>query len=215
MQVAVRALLVRSLAALLWPAVWAVLKVGFGLQVHGRRHVPRRGGVVFATNHVSFIDPVVIALACPRPVVFLAREALFHVPWLGLILRGMGAIPVDRRETETGIRQAIRLLTRGRAVVIFPEGGRQVSGELGKAKPGVGFLAGCARVPIVPMLLSGTREAMPPGARRLKRAKIEVAFGPEIRYPDSRLSPEICERLAQQVTAAWQRLRDSLNDITP
>jgi len=126
----------------------------------------------------------------------------------------MGAIPVDRRETEIGLRRAIRLLRAGRAIVIFPEGGRQLSGQLGTAKPGVGFLAGCAQVPVVPLLLSGTRQALPPGARWLRRAKIKVAFGPEIRYPDRRLSPEICERLAQQVTAGWQRLRDSLNDTT-
>lgn len=208
---AARALLVRSLAACLRPIVLAVLKAGFGLRIHGAHHVPRRGGVVFAANHSSFIDPIVLDVVCPRPVTFLARQALFDVPWLGLVMRGMGTLPIDRQETEIGIRRAIRLLKRGGAVMIFPEGGRQISEELGQAKPGVGFLAGAAQVPIVPLFLAGTRQALPPGARRLKRAKIEVAFGPEIRYPDRRLSPEICERLAQQVTAGWQRLRDSLN----
>lgn len=207
----VRALLVRSLTVLLRPLVRAVLSAGFGLRIEGAQYVPRQGGVVFAANHISFIDPIVINVVCPRRVVFLARQALFSVPWLGLVMQGMGTIAVDRRETEIGIRRAIWLLRAGGAVVIFPEGGRQLSGQLGRAKPGVGFLAGSARVPIVPVLLSGTRAALPPGARRLHRAKIDVAFGPEIRYPNSRLSPEICERLAQQVTAGWQQLRDSLN----
>lgn len=208
---AVRTLVVRSLIAFLRPVVRLLLRTRHGLRVHGAHHVPTRGGVVFAANHASFIDPVVLDVACPRRVVFLARQALFEVPWLGLIMRGMGTLPIDRRETETGIRRAIRLLKRGRAIVIFPEGGRQLSHELGKAKPGVGFLAGCAQVPIVPVLLKGTRDALPPGAKRLRLAKIEVAFGPEIRYPSTRLSPEICEHLARQVTTGWQQLRDSLN----
>lgn len=208
---AVRTLVIRSLAAFLRPIVRVLLKTRYGLRVHGAQHVPRRGGVVFAANHISFLDPVVLDVACPRRVMFLARQALFQVRWLGFVMRGMGTLPIDRRETETGIRRAIRLLKRGRAVVIFPEGARQVSGELGKAKPGVGFLAGSAQVPIVPVLLKGTREALPPGAKGLQRAKIEVAFGPEIRYPNTRLSPEICERLARQVTTGWQQLRDSLN----
>jgi 1-acyl-sn-glycerol-3-phosphate acyltransferase len=207
----VRTLVVRSLVACLRPVARGLLKARYGLRVHGAQHVPRQGGVVFAANHASFLDPVILDVACPRRVVFLAREALFQIPWLGLIMRGMGTLPIDRQETETGIRRAIQLLRAGRAIMIFPEGGRQISGELGQARPGVGFLAGSAHVPIVPVYLSGTREALPPGARGLKPAKIEVAFGPEIRYPNTRLSPEICERLAQQVTTGWQQLRDSLN----
>lgn len=211
---AVRALIVRSAAACVRPFVRLILKTRYRLRVHGAGHVPRRGGVIFAANHASFIDPLVLDAVCPRRVVFMARQALFQVRWLGFIMRGMGTLPIDRRETEVGIRRAVRLLKRGRAIMIFPEGGRQLSEELGKAKPGVGFLAGSAQVPIVPVLLKGTRDALPPGAKRLRRAKIEVAFGPEIRYPSNRLSPDICERLAQQVTAGWQQLRDSLNTHT-
>lgn len=201
--------LVRSLRLLLRPIVWAVLRLGWGLEVSGAHHLPRRGGFIVAANHVSFLDPVVVAVACPRRVVFLARAALFELPVLGGFLRFVRAIPVDRHHTEVGLRSAVRLLRRGQPIAMFPEGGRQLSGALGQARPGVAFLAAGAQVPIIPLVLDGTRSALPPGARWLRRAKIRVAFGPQIRYPERRLSPEACARLARQVTASWQRLRES------
>ena len=206
----VRALAVRSLVAFLRPFARVLLNVRCGLRVHGAARVPRSGGVIFAANHVSFLDPVVLDMACPRRVVFLARQALFDVRWLGLVMRGMGTLQIDRHRAETGLRRAVRLLKQGKAVVIFPEGARQLEGP-GKAKRGVGFLAGCAQVPVIPVLLSGTQNALPPGGKWLKPAKIEIAFGPEIRYPSTRLSSDICEQLAQQVTTGWQQLRDSLS----
>lgn len=183
---------------------WLLLRLGCGLlRVSGRHHVPRRGAFILAANHVSFLDPVVVGVACPRRLVFLARAALFAVPGLGSFMRLMRAISIDRHETETGLREAIRLLRAGRPVVLFPEGARQLAGALGVAKPGVGWLAAATRLPIVPVLLEGTRQALPPGARWLRRAKIRVVFGPQIRYANARPSPDACERLAQQVTASW------------
>lgn len=189
---------------------WLILRLGFGLRVSGRHHLPARGAFILASNHLSFLDPAVVGVACPRRLVFLAREALFEVALLGPFLRLMRTISIDRRETETGLREAIRLLRAGQPVAIFPEGGRQFSGALGAARPGVGWLAANTRLPVVPVLLEGTFQALPPGARWLRSAKIRVAFGPPIRYSEESVSPEACERLAQQVTASWQRLRDSL-----
>ncbi|MBI3087788.1 MAG: 1-acyl-sn-glycerol-3-phosphate acyltransferase [Candidatus Omnitrophica bacterium] len=183
-----------------------ILRIVYRLTVRGLEHLPRRGGCLLACNHVSFLDPAVLVVACPRRITFLARAALFREPWLGPFMRLMGAIPVERRETDVGLRQAIRMLRRGRLIAIFPEGGRQFSGRIGAAKPGVGLLAAEARVPVVPVLLRGTFEALPPGARWLRPAKIRVAFGPPIRYPDGRLSEVAYRQLAEQVTASWHHL---------
>lgn len=202
-------LLIRLLYRLLWCLGVVVFRLGFGLEVRGREHLPSRGGVVLACNHVSYLDPAVVAVACPRRVVFLARQALFQVPWLGAWMRFMKTPSVDRRSTETGLRTAVRLLRQGQPVIIFPEGGRQLSGRLGTVRPGVGWLAAKAKAPVVPVLLTGTRHALPPGSPWLRPAKIRVAFGPPIRYPVGRFSSQAAERLAQQVRRGWQRLRDS------
>jgi len=185
---------------------WAILRLGFRLQVHGRQHVPRLGGFILASNHFSYMDPIVLGAACPRRLVFVARADLLDVPRLGPFMRLMQTIPVHHGEVDVSLREAVRLLRSDQPVAIFPEGGRQFSGTVGVAKPGVGLLATSAQVPIVPVLLKGTFEALPPTARRLRPTKIRVAFGPKIVYPEGRLSREAYETLANEVTASWRRL---------
>jgi 1-acyl-sn-glycerol-3-phosphate acyltransferase len=168
----------------------AFFRIRYGLQVTGAASVPRRGGVVVACNHVSYLDPLSLAACCPRRLRFMARANLFDHWLLGPYLRSTGVMPLQREERDVAaLRLAIERLRRGEAVAIFPEGGRQFSGQLGAAKRGVGLLAATARVPIVPVLVQGTFEALPPDASRLRRAKIRVAFGKPIPYTTGSVSP--------------------------
>jgi len=192
--------------------LWSIFRGGFGLDVHGQAHVPKRGAFIVASNHVSFLDPPVIGVACPRRLVFMARADLFRHPVLGRVLRGLRVMPLVRGESDvSAIRSAVARLRRGEAVAIFPEGGRQASGALGMARRGVGLLAITAQVPIIPAIVTGTYEALPRHARRVRRAKIRVAFGPPIAYTDASLSRQECSRrhheaLAEAVSAAWRQL---------
>jgi len=183
-----------------------ILCLWFRLQIEGRQHVPRRGGFILACNHLSYMDPAVLGASCPRHLVFVARADLFAIPWLGALLRLLRTIPIDQAKPDVNLRDAVRLLRHGQAVAIFPEGGRQFSGHLGVARPGVGLLATHANVPIVPVLLEGTFQALPPGKRMLRPTKIRVAFGPQIQYPEGRFSDDAYEALAHHVTASWRQL---------
>ena len=206
---------------------WLFFRLGFWLEVSGGAHVPKRGAFILASNHVSYLDPPVVGVACPRRLVFMARADLFDQALLGMFLRAVGAIALKREGGDVAaIRMALEELRDGRPVAIFPEGGRQPGGALGTAKRGVGLLAVTAQVPIVPALVRGTFDAWPPHARRLRRRKIHVAFGPPIPYTDFSFSttasgprPALGERrggrarrsqheqrLAEAVTLAWQRL---------
>ena len=204
--------------------LWVIFRVGFGFEVRGQEHVPKGGAFVLASNHTSYLDPPAIGAACPRRVSFMARTSLFRHPLLGAFMRGVHVIPLRRGEGDVGaIREAVHRLQQGEVVAIFPEGGRQLSGTLGAAKRGVGLLASTAGVPIVPVLVSGTFQALPPHARWFHRAKIRVAFGPAIPYTSAPLSAVAesdedqrraeanalrvhHERLAEVVTSAWHRI---------
>ena len=196
--------------------LWIFFYFCFGLEVSGRQYIPKTGGFILASNHLSYLDPPVVGTACSRRLVFLTQERLFKGVLLGTFLRGIHAVAVLRDEGDMGvIRLAIRLLRSGTPVAIFPEGGRQLSGKLGIAKRGVGLLAAAAQVPIIPMLVTGTFQALPPTSRRLKRTKIRVAFGPPIPYTEhSAFHPEHSgggararhEQLAAAVTLQWHRL---------
>ncbi len=195
--------------------LWVYFRAGFRLEVQGREHLPADGPFVLAANHVSYFDPPALAAACPRGLRFMARADLFTHPLLGAFMWGVGVIPLQRGEGDvSALREAVRRLNHGEVVAIFPEGGRQCSGQLGQARRGVGLLAMTARTPVVPALIQGTFQALPPDARWPSKAKIRVAFGKPIPYTNAPLlaggttvsARERHEALARAVTQAWRDL---------
>ena len=207
--------------------LWLIFRIRYGLQVRGQEHVPARGPFIVASNHISFLDPPLLGVACPRRLRFLARADLFHRPLLGCYLRSIGVMPIKRGEADlAAVRAALLRLERGEGVAIFPEGNRQLTGRLGTAKRGVGLLAITARVPVVPVLVQGTFEALPPRASRLQPSKIRVAFGPPIAYTNPSVPASLSddeppaegrgsgrarhEQLAEAVTQSWRRLEEQL-----
>lgn len=156
--------------------------------VTGTHHVPRTGGVVLASNHLSFIDSFAIPIVAPRPVSFLAKSDYFTGPGLGGAVRrgffeAIEAIPVDRhssRAAQESLDAALEVLRAGRAFGIYPEGTRSRDGRLYKGRTGVAWLALTAGVPVVPVGLVGTDEVQPVGSSFPRRAKVRVSFGPPI-----------------------------------
>lgn len=154
----------------------------------GTSHVPMTGGVILASNHLSFIDSFAIPLSAPRKVNFIAKDDYFTKPGLhGTLLReifeSVGAIPVNRRSpraAQESLDAALTVLRAGEAFGIYPEGTRSRDGRLYKGRTGVAFLALTAGVPIVPVALHGTAEIMPVGSRFPSLAKVSVTFGEPI-----------------------------------
>jgi len=128
-----------------------------GWKISGADQVPREGGLIVASNHISFWDPPLVACACPREFHFLAKEELFSPAPFGALIRGVNAIPIRRGVADlSGLSRAMEVLQRGGALLLFPEGGRMRDGELHVARPGVGLLASNADVPIVPCYITGS-----------------------------------------------------------
>ena len=179
-------------------AVAGVLRSLFRVRVIGAANVPRAGGLVVAANHVSNLDPPLLGVALPRPVSYMAKKELFALPLLGALLPHLQAFPVDRQAGGTAaLRASLRLLKEGRAVGIFPEGGRNVSGT-NEEKAGAAFLAAAAGVPVVPAAIVGTRRLRPFG-------RLTVVFGEPLRIVRNRQSEG--DDLEKGAAEIMQRIR--------
>jgi len=141
----------------------------------GFEHVPRDGGIIVASNHFAFWDPPVLGATLPRELHYLTRAAFFDVPGFGGLIRSLNAIPIRRGVADhAGLERALGVLAAGNALLVFPEGGRMKDGRLHPALPGLGHLVSRARVPIVPVYVSGTNRI-----RRcmLRRDRVRISVG--------------------------------------
>lgn len=162
-----------------------VARVVYRPTVEGRENVPRTGPVLFASNHLSFIDSVVITVIAPRDVRFLAKAEYFT----GTGVRGraskvffesIGAIPVDRESStaaQDSLERGREVLEGGGAFAIYPEGTRSRDGRLYKGRTGVAWLGLTTGCPIVPVALAGTEELLPVGATVPRRRPVSIRFG--------------------------------------
>jgi len=154
-------------------------------KIRGRENVPMEGPVILASNHLSFIDSVVITLLAPRTVSFLAKDSYFTGTGLkGALSRSffqsIGAIPVTRgvgQAAQDALDSGLSLLEEGKAFAIYPEGTRSLDGRLYRGRTGVAWLALQSGAPVVPVGLQGTDRVQPPGSQRIRLAKISITFG--------------------------------------
>ncbi|MFA5145009.1 MAG: lysophospholipid acyltransferase family protein [Candidatus Omnitrophota bacterium] len=160
-----------------------IFKIVFRLEVHGQKNIPEKGGFILAGNHVSYLDPVAVGVACPRETDFMARHDLFSKRFLSWWLPRVRAFPVKRDSPDaSALKEAIRRLRRGRGLVMFPEGSRRdgPDGTSAGPQPGIGFIAVKADVPVIPAFVKGTERALPRGAKFIFPAKVSVYFGKQI-----------------------------------
>jgi 1-acyl-sn-glycerol-3-phosphate acyltransferase len=175
----------RLLRLILSLVVFVVLRP----KVTGLHNIPRRGPVILASNHLSFIDSIVIPLVVPRHVTFIAKAEY----WTGRGVKGrisrwffttMGNIPVDREDPRAGqrsLQDALDVLRRGGAFGIYPEGTRSRDGKLHAGHTGVAWLALAGSAPVVPVALIGTDKVQPVGKRLPRPVRgIHVQFGAPI-----------------------------------
>ncbi len=152
-------------------------KIFGGLEVKGIKNIPRKGGIIIAPNHLSYVDPPLLATVITGGCRFMARHELFDIPVLKHIV-SYYAFPVKRQNPgASSIKRAIRELAEGMIVVIFPEGSRNISASRLQPKNGIGMIASICKVKIVPALIEGTDKLLPQGALLPRPAKIRVTFG--------------------------------------
>ena len=135
---------------------------GVRVHVHGLERLGR-GPYIFAPNHQSHFDIAALLGYLPGTVRFAAKREMFAEPILGVVLRTMGMVPVDRDDSPASIERLNRLKLEGFSLVIFPEGTRSPDGQLLAFKKGAFVAAIQLGVPIVPVVCKGTTRIMPKG----------------------------------------------------
>lgn len=170
-----------------------LIGIATGWEVRGRSNVPRDGGLIVASNHISYFDPPFVGTAAVRELHFLAKEELFRPPVFGSLIRAYNSIPIRRGAADVrGLTAAMEVLRAGHALILFPEGTRSRDGELHSAKPGVGMLAVNTGARILPCHIHGSDRS--PWEWITRRTRPRVSFGPartwqELAGADAGLEP--------------------------
>jgi 1-acyl-sn-glycerol-3-phosphate acyltransferase len=167
--------LVRILVSLPTLLIYRVRAIGI-------QNVPKTGPLILAPNHFSQMDHFFIGLYLRRKVRFMAKSQMFGPPVLTYIYKHGGVFPVRRgHRDEKAIETALTILGQGEMLLVYAEGGRSRSGELGEVKPGIGRIALESGAPVVPVAIQGSERV-----RRWKRfsfPKVTVQFGEPIELP--------------------------------
>jgi 1-acyl-sn-glycerol-3-phosphate acyltransferase len=186
----------------LWARTWSwlILKTsGVRVKVKGLENVPRETAI-YCANHQSAMDIPILFVHLPVQFRFLAKRALFNIPFLGWHLYRSGHIPVDRGQPRKAFRsfdQAAERIRSGVPVVLFPEGTRSRDGALKPFKGGSFYLAIQARVPVVPITLNGTRHVHEPDTLHVRSGHTEMIIHAPI--STAGLSSQDVDALSAQV----------------
>ena len=175
--------------------LWPIMRTTVAWDIRGADRLTQSpGGIIVATNHLSWFDPLVVAYtlwAADRPPRFLAKEPMFRVPIIGRIIRNAGQIPVYRETADaaSAIRDALVALGRGECVVVYPEGTITRDPDLWpmSAKTGAVRMALISGAPLFPMAQWGAQEVMAPYSKRVRllpRRTMHVRVGEPVNLSD-------------------------------
>jgi len=140
--------------------MFAISRLFFKFKVEGLQNIPQRSNFIIVSNHVSFLDPLVIMTAVPRKIHCIALRILYKISWIKLFLHMVEALPSGRVS-----KKAVHMLNKNKNVGLFPEGGVNREGKLGEFRRGAALLALKTGRPIVPCAVFGTHESLPFGAK--------------------------------------------------
>lgn len=190
---------------------YAYVRLLYRLRARDSGNVPAQGPVILAPNHFSAMDHWFVGLLLRRQVRFMAKSQLFKGPFLEFVLTHAGAFPVRRgQRDEEAIITAQTILGQGGVLVMYVEGGRSRSGQIGSsARPGIGRLALETGAPVVPVAIHGSERAR--NWRRLEFPAVTVRYGEPLSFDvEHEPSRERQQAVADEVLVAVRRMHGEL-----
>ena len=194
--------------------IWLVAKILWRISFEGLENVPRTGPFVLAPVHRSFVDFGLVSAVTRRRMGYMGKESLWKSKAFGAFITMLGAYPVNRGAPDReALRRTLAILEKGEPLVLFPEGTRRAGPVIEHLHEGAAFVASRAGVPLVPVGIGGSEQALPKGKRLPRPVKIHVIVGEPIlpppiaegaRHPSRRAVKE----LTVQLQAALQELFD-------
>ena len=185
--------------------------------VVGRRNIPKTGGAILASNHLSFADSIFLPLMIDRPVSFLAKSDYFTGKGVKgfltrLFFKGTGQLPIDRsggKASEASLNTGLRVLGRGDLLGIYPEGTRSPDGTLYRGRTGIARMALEAKVPVIPVVMVDTDTMMPIGQRLPRVMRVGVVIGEPLdfsRFEGMESDRYILRSVTDEIMIALQQL---------
>lgn len=194
-----------------------IVKAIFRPWIVGRRNVPSEGAAILASNHLSFVDSIILPLMIDRPVSFLAKSDYFTGKgvkgWATRVFfKATGQLPIDRsggRASEASLNTGLQVLGRGDLLGIYPEGTRSPDGKLYRGRTGIARMALEARVPVIPVVMVDTDKMMPIGTRMPRIVRVGVVIGEPLdfsRYAGMEGDRYVLRSITDEIMVALQRL---------
>ena len=165
------------------------------------------GPLILAPNHASYLDPPATGCGLFRVTYYLARHTLFKPPIASWLLPSIGSIPVNQSSPgPSSLKNIFEVFKNKGTLVLFPEGQRTFDGNLRKAEPGIGMIAARANVPVVPVHIIGSREAMPRNGRWHPFRPIRVVYGKPMRFTGDPKNRQDFQKFADEIMSAISKL---------
>lgn len=186
-------------------------------EITGLANVPREGAFIVASNHLSFLDSIIIQALTPRDVAFFAKAEYFTTPgvkgkMMKTFFESVGSIPVQRGEQAASVAaldSLVDVLDSGSGIGIYPEGTRSRDGKLYRGRTGVGWLALTTGAPVVPVGLIGTEKLQPADKNGIRPTKFTIRYGEPLYFEQMGRKHPLPER-----RKATDRIVDAIAELT-
>ena len=204
---------------ILFKLIQFMLRVIFGLLYRVERidlhKVPRNGKLIICSNHMSYMDPLIIGAYIPRCVYFMAKKELFSNKFLSFLVTFLNAFPVERKASNIKVFFiSFKILKEGNAIGLFPEGTRSTNGALRGGKKGAGLIAAESNAPILPVAISGTNKIIQKPHKRIFFPRVKLIIGDMIDVEDilrehskRETIPVIIDRTMKEISKIYNKIK--------